>query len=86
MWQGKGNEHIDKARIPSSTDAISEGGDTGLGLLKEAQKRRQEMVEEGQRVHPSSKEEESKAVLKGPDPDTGLVGDAPGHDNPGIGR
>lgn len=77
MWRGKGNEHIDKAHIPNRTDATFEGGDTGLGLLKEAQKRRQEMVEECQRVHTSSKEEESKAVLEGPDLDTGLVGDAP---------
>ena len=54
--------------------------------MKEAQKRRQEMVVRGQRVHTFSNEEESKAVLEGTDPDTGLVGDAPSHDNPGIGR
>ena len=86
MWRGRGKEHIDEAGIPSRTDATSAAGDTGLGLLKEAQKRRQEMVVRGQRVHTFSNEEESMAVLEGTDPDTGLVGDAPSHDNPGIGR
>lgn len=86
MWRWRGNEHIDKAGIPNCTDATSVSGDTRLGLSKETQKRRQEMVERGQRVHTFSNEEESKVVLEGPVPDTGMVGDAPGHDNPGIGR
>ena len=86
MWRGRGNEHIDKTGIPNRTDATSAAGDTGLGLLNESHKRRQEMVERGQRVLTFSNEEESKVVLEGPVPDTGLVGDALGHDNPGIGR